>query len=74
MASTKQKFESETKDVYKLLGSLAVELRKEVKIMDENIGTHDKNGDSIMILPISVDHKNAVLGKRKLDGELLKLK
>lgn len=69
----KEKFEGEVKQVYGLIGALAIDLRKEVKIVDDNIGTHDKNEDSVMILPISVDHKNTTLGERKLKGELTNL-
>lgn len=69
----KAQFKGEVELVYGLLSSLAIELRREVKIMDDNIGVYDKNNDSVMILPISVDHKNTSLGERKLKEELQKL-
>lgn len=69
----KDQFKQEVNEVYGLLSTLAIELRKEVKIMDDNIGVYDKNDDSVMILPINVDHKNTVLGKAKLQEELTKL-
>lgn len=69
----KEQFKGEVEQVYGLLSSLAIELRKEVKIMDDNIGVYDKNDDSVMILPINVDHKNTTLGERKLEEELKKL-
>lgn len=69
----KDQFKQEVNEVYGLLSTLAIELRKEVKIMDDNIGVYDRNDDSVMILPINVDHKNTVLGKAKLQEELTKL-
>lgn len=69
----KDQFKREVNEVYGLLSTLAIELRKEVKIVDDNIGVYDKNEDSVMILPINVDHKNTVLGKVKLEEELMKL-
>lgn len=69
----KDQFQGGVKQVYGLLSTLAIELRSEVKIMDDNIGVYDKNDNSVMILPISVDHKNTVLGERKLQEELTKL-
>lgn len=73
MSKTKEKFTMESKQVYGILSSLAIDLRKEVKIMDDNIGVYDKNDDQVMILPITVDQKNTTLGKRKLNEELKKL-
>ncbi|EEQ41536.1 putative mediator of RNA polymerase II transcription subunit [Clavispora lusitaniae] len=73
ISSTKEQFQEEVKEVYSVLSALAISLRKEVKIMDENIGVYDKNDDSIMILPMNVDQKNTTLGKRKLEEELEKL-
>lgn len=70
---TKDVFVEESRHVYDLLSSLAINLRKEVKIMDDNIGVYDKNDDLIMILPINVDQKNTTLGERKLAEELKKL-
>lgn len=69
----KDQFKPEVNEVYLLISTLAIELRKEVKIMDDNIGVYDKNDDSVMILPINVDHKNTILGKVKLQEELTKL-
>lgn len=70
---TKEQFQEEVKDVYSVLSALAISLRKEVKIMDENIGVYNKNDDLVMILPMTVDQKNTVLGQKKLKGELEKL-
>ncbi|CAN3360077.1 mediator of RNA polymerase II transcription subunit 11 [Diutina catenulata] len=60
---------TQTSNIYDLLGNIAIELRKEVKAMDSNIGVYN-NRDNVMILPITVDQKNTVLGRKKLDDEL----
>ncbi|WPK24217.1 hypothetical protein PUMCH_001483 [Australozyma saopauloensis] len=73
-AEIKEKFENGVKDVYSSLSSIAIGLRNEIKIMDENIGVFDKNEDLVMILPISVEQKNTTLGVQKQKLELLKLK
>lgn len=67
---TKEKFVEGTKLIYLLLGSIAIGLRKEVKIMDENIGVYDKNDENVMILPISVDQKHTTLGRDRLEQEV----
>lgn len=69
----KEAFESGVRDVYASLRSVATKLRNEIKIMDENIGSFDRNEDSVMILPISVEQKNTTLGARKQQEELQKL-
>lgn len=73
VGSTKEQFQDEVSKVYSCLSSIAISLRKEVKIMDDNIGVHNKNEDLVMILPINVDKKNTSLGSRKLEGELKKI-
>lgn len=70
LSSTKEKFIEGTKLIYSLLGSIATGLRKEVKIMDENIGVYDKNAENVMILPISVDQKRTSLGRDRLVKEI----
>ena len=67
------KMTDETKGVYQLLSYISILLRKEVRIVDENTGAHDKNEDSIMILPIPVDQKNSTLGEKKLRHEIEQL-
>ena len=63
---------SDTEEIYSLLGTIAIDLRKEVKAMDDNIGVYD-NRDHVMILPIPVDQKNTVLGADKLQAQLQEL-
>ncbi|PIS49370.1 hypothetical protein CJI97_005544 [Candidozyma auris] len=70
LATTKEKFIDGTKRIYSLLGSIAIGLRKEVKIMDENIGVYDKNDENVMILPISIDQKHTSLGRDRLEKEV----
>lgn len=70
LTKTKEKFVEGTKLIYLLLGSIAIGLRKEVKIMDENIGVYDKNEENVMILPISVDQKHTTLGRDRLEKEV----
>lgn len=69
----RETFESQTKGIYNLISTVAIDLRKEVKIMDDNIGVYDKNEDGVMILPISVDQKNSTLGGKKLNHELAQM-
>ncbi|KAK6458446.1 mediator complex protein-domain-containing protein [Scheffersomyces xylosifermentans] len=69
----KEPFAQQTEDIYSTLSKVAIDLRKEVKIMDDNIGVYDKNKDGVMILPISVDQKNTKLGRKKLNEELSEL-
>lgn len=69
----KSKFTDQTRSVYNALSKVAIDLRKEVKIMDDNIGVYDKNDEKIMILPLSVDQKNTTLGALKLKDELREL-
>ncbi|KAI5958139.1 MED11 [Candida margitis] len=69
----KDQFTSGTKQIFDTLSKVAIDLRKEVKHMDDNIGVYDKNKDGIMILPINVDQKNGELGKLKLNSELKEL-
>lgn len=71
--TTKEQFIEKTRNVYSLLGSIAVGLRKEVKIMDENIGVFDKNDERVMILPISVERNHTTLGSAKLKQEIAKM-
>lgn len=55
---SKEDFSQQTSDIYSTLSKVAIDLRKEIKIMDDNIGAYDKNDDNVMILPISnVDQK-----------------
>lgn len=70
----KKEITDQTKRIYQNISDIAINLRKEVKIMDENIGRYDQNEDSVMILPIAVDQKNTKLGKRRLQEELEQLK
>lgn len=63
------KIEPATEEIYSTLGNIAIDLRKEVKAMDDNIGVYD-NRDQVMILPIPVDQKNTLLGRTKLEVEL----
>lgn len=62
-----------TNSIYQTISDVAINLRKEVKIMDENLGVYDKNEDNIMILPIPVDQKNTHLGKKRLKEEIQQL-
>lgn len=71
---SKQAVESQTKIIYQTLSDVAINLRKEVKVMDDNIGVFDKNEDNVMILPIPVDQKNTQLSKRKLHEEIDQLR
>lgn len=66
----REQFELQTKSIYNLVSTVAIDLRKEVKVMDDNIGVYDKNADGVMILPISVDQKNSTLGDKKMKYEL----
>lgn len=70
---SKDKFSAEVKDIYGTISNVAIELRKEVKLMDDNIGVYDRNKDGVMILPIKVDQRNTSLGKEKLKEELQEL-
>ncbi|CAX40667.1 essential subunit of the RNA polymerase II mediator complex, putative [Candida dubliniensis CD36] len=71
----KEEFSQQTSDIYSTLSKVAIDLRKEIKIMDDNIGAYDKNDDNVMILPISnVDQKNTKLGRKRLNLELAELK
>ena len=72
-ANQKEGFSSQTSRIYSNLSTIAIDLRKEVKIMDENIGVYNKNKDNVMILPISVDQKNTKLGALKLNRQLSQL-
>lgn len=49
----KEQFSEQTTTIYSTLSKVAIDLRKEIKIMDDNIGVHDKNDDGVMILPIT---------------------
>lgn len=69
----KEGFASETKSIYQQLSKVAINLRKEVKHMDDNIGVYDKNKDGVMILPINVDQKNTLLGREKLNLEVVEM-
>ncbi|CCG25170.1 hypothetical protein CORT_0H00530 [Candida orthopsilosis Co 90-125] len=69
----KDQFINGSKQIFDTLSKVAIDLRKEVKHMDDNIGVYDKNKDGIMILPINVDQKNGELGKLKLNSELKEL-
>ncbi|KHC31593.1 hypothetical protein W5O_05107 [Candida albicans Ca6] len=72
---SKEDFSQQTSDIYSTLSKVAIDLRKEIKIMDDNIGAYDKNDDNVMILPITnVDQKNTKLGRKRLDLELAELK
>ncbi|EGV60688.1 Mediator of RNA polymerase II transcription subunit 11 [Yamadazyma tenuis] len=66
----KDTIETQTRLIYQTLSDIAINLRKEVKIMDDNTGVFDKNEDQVMILPIPVDQKNTALGKRRLNEEI----
>ncbi|KAG5417917.1 MED11 [Candida metapsilosis] len=69
----KDQFVNGSKQIFDTLSKVAIDLRKEVKHLDDNIGVYDKNKDGIMILPINVDQKNGELGKLKLNSELKEL-
>lgn len=72
---SKEDFSQQTSDIYSTLSKVAIDLRKEIKIMDDNIGAYDKNDDNVMILPITnVDQKNTKLGRKRLNLELAELK
>lgn len=62
-----------TKNIYKNISDVAISLRKEVKLLDENIGVFGKNKSNVMILPIAVDQKNTKLGEKKMDYEIEQL-
>ncbi|EER31134.1 conserved hypothetical protein [Candida tropicalis MYA-3404] len=71
----KEQFSEQTTTIYSTLSKVAIDLRKEIKIMDDNIGVHDKNDDGVMILPITnVDQKNTKLGRKRLNLEVEELK
>lgn len=71
----KEEFSEQTSTIYSTLSKVAIDLRKEIKIMDDNIGVHDKNDDGVMILPITnVDQKNTKLGRKRLNLEVEELK
>jgi mediator of RNA polymerase II transcription subunit 11 len=69
----KEQIQLQTKGIYSTLSDVAVELRKEVKIMDENIGCYNKNKDNVMILPLPVDQKNTRLGNLRMKQEIEEL-
>lgn len=69
----KETFSGQTEKIYGILSKVAIDLRKEVKVMDDNIGVYDKNKDGVMILPIAVDQKNTTLGRDKLKKQLEEL-
>lgn len=69
----KETFSTQTEKIYGILSKVAIDLRKEVKIMDDNIGVYDKNKDGVMILPIAVDQKNTTLGREKMKKQLEEL-
>ncbi|RLV92476.1 Mediator of RNA polymerase II transcription subunit 11 [Spathaspora sp. JA1] len=69
----KTQFPKQTSEIYGILSKVAIDLRKEVKIMDDNIGVYDKNKDGISILPISVEQKNTQLGMKRLNMEVKEL-
>ena len=71
--SVKTQFPEQVETIYETLSKIAIDLRKEVKIMDDNIGVYDKNADGVMILPISVDQKNTQLGYKRLNEEVKEL-
>lgn len=59
--------------IYEAVSSIAIRLRREVKILDENIGDPNLNEDGVMILPLRVEQKNIQLGHEKLYDEIRKL-
>ncbi|CAK9442018.1 uncharacterized protein LODBEIA_P58140 [Lodderomyces beijingensis] len=69
----KDAFVSDTNLIFDQMSKIAIDLRKEVKHMDDNIGVYNRNEDGIMILPINVDQKNAQLGQDKLKLEIKEL-
>lgn len=69
----KESFVKQTQNIYNTLSTVAIDFRKEIRLMDENIGVYNKNKDGLMILPISVDQKNTTLGSRKLNDQLSEL-
>lgn len=73
LTEQKDQMKVQTKTIYNAISNVAIGLRKEVKIMDENIGVYNKNKDGVMILPISVDQKNTTLGTKKLNDEITEL-
>ena len=72
--SSKDSIETQTRTIYQTISDIAISLRKEVKIMDDNIGVFDRNEDNVMILPIQVEQKTTGLGKRRLKDEITQLK
>ncbi|KAI5950164.1 MED11 [Candida jiufengensis] len=73
-SKNQQIFTENTSKIFKNLSTIAIDLRKEIKKMDDNIGCFNKNKDNIMILPINVDQKNGKLGFKKLNFEINELK
>lgn len=59
--------------IYMAVSSIAIRLRREVRILDENIGNPNLNEDGVMILPLRVEQKNIQLGHEKLFDEIKKL-
>lgn len=66
----KTTIQAQTKTIYRTISDIAINLRKEVKIMDDNIGVFDRNDDNVMILPIPVEQKTTELGRRRLKEEI----
>ena len=64
----KEQFSEQTTTIYSTLSKVAIDLRKEIKIMDDNIGVHDKNDDGVMILPITnVDQKEYKIRSQEIE-------
>ncbi|GEQ72711.1 hypothetical protein JCM33374_g6398 [Metschnikowia sp. JCM 33374] len=70
VTKTRGQFGDDVRKFYKSLSNIAIGLRKEVKLMDDNTGTFQLNKDSVMILPVNVERKNTSLGDDKLEAEL----
>lgn len=68
--SLKERVESQARNIYDCISDIAIDLRKEVKTMDDNIGVYNKNKDNVMLLPIAVGQKNTSVGLKKLDEQL----
>ncbi|OBA21191.1 hypothetical protein METBIDRAFT_42033 [Metschnikowia bicuspidata var. bicuspidata NRRL YB-4993] len=66
-------FSGDVRKFYSSLSNVAISLRKEVKLLDDNTGTSQLNKDLVMVLPVSVEKKNTALGEIKLEAELKNL-
>ncbi|QBM89692.1 mediator of RNA polymerase II transcription subunit 11 [Metschnikowia aff. pulcherrima] len=73
VAKTRVQFRTDVKQLYSSLSRIAIGLRKEVKSMDESVGTFEHSKGLVMILPVSIEKKNIKLGEDRLHAEVKNL-